>query len=346
VLTSIFTWIGDNENVLSGLVAIVVLAGLVATGIRQIGARRKHARDQTRAAPAKPVPRTDKLIDQEIRYCQTTDGQRIAYAITGEGPPIIRLLGWFTHLEAEWRSPLGRSFWQRLSQNHQLIRYDGRGMGMSGAASEFSAQTRLLDFEAVIEAANLERFAILATSEGTRTALRYTAAHPERVSHLVLYGTNAYNNPSSDSDVSLAGKAYVSMIKSGWGKPTHQKLFADLFLGLSPSTAEKEYFMEMQQCSATQKVAVDYVRSMMESETGFEMASQIKVPTLLMHPKGDHICSFQASVELAAEIPGARLKPLEGDCHWLLMETEGSDYYIETIEAFLNEPSTPARNPS
>lgn len=112
----------------------------------------------------------EPAIDQEIRYCRTSDGMRIAYAITGEGTPIVRSLGWFTHLEAEWSSSLGRSFWQRLSRDHQLIRYDGRGMGLSEATTEFSSETRLKDLEAVVDAVELNQFALTATSEGSRTA--------------------------------------------------------------------------------------------------------------------------------------------------------------------------------
>ena len=274
-------------------------------------------------------------IDQEIRYCRTSDGVNIAYAETGKGTPIVRSLGWFTHLEVEWSSPLGRSFWQRLSRNHRLIRYDGRGMGLSESTSKFSAETRLKDLEAVVDALELDQFALTATSEGSRTALRYTAKHPDRVTRLVLYGSSVYRKPTNDH--TKTSLAYLSMIETGWGKASHQKLFADLFLGLSPSPGEIDYFMEMQRCSASQEVATAYYRSTAEREQGFEVAGQIRVPTLILHRKDDQMVSFQNSLDLAAEIPGARLKPLDGDCHWLLMKSAGSEEYIQSIEAFLRD---------
>ena len=43
-------------------------------------------------------------MEQQIRFCTTSDGVRIAYATVGEGPPVIRVLGWFTHLEMEWQA--------------------------------------------------------------------------------------------------------------------------------------------------------------------------------------------------------------------------------------------------
>ena len=333
----IFDWIGENEGVLSGSVAIVVLVGLVATGVRRLT---KRSQTEIVAPSEKPVAvseikLSEPAIEQEIRYCRTSDGAHIAYAVAGEGTPIVRSLGWFTHLEVEWSSPLGRAFWQRLSRNHRLIRYDGRGMGLSESTTEFSEETRLKDLEAVVDAAKLKQFALLATSEGSRTALRYAASHPDRITHLILYGSSVWPNISSDDDHAKRGLAYLSMIETGWGKVSHRKLFADLFLGQSASPEQIDYFMEMQRCSASQEVATAYFLSLAEREQGFEVAGQIRVPTLVLHPKDDQMVPFQNSLDLAAEIPGARLKPLDGDCHWLLLKSARSEEYISTIEAFL-----------
>jgi pimeloyl-ACP methyl ester carboxylesterase len=331
-IAATFAWIGENENVLSGLVAIAVLVGLAGTAARRLASK----------------PRTKQHVEaeitQEIRYCRTTDGVRIAYAATGQGTPIVRCLGWYTHLETEWSSSLGRSFWQRLSREHRLFRYDGRGMGLSDLASEFSFETRINDLEAVVDDAELDRFALLGTSEGSGTALRYATKHPERVTHLILYGSNVVKNTSKQSEPAKNAEAYLAMIESGWGKPSHQKLFADLFLGASPTPEETEYFMELQRTSASQEVVAAYFRSMMTKEMGFEDAAKVSMPTLLLHPRDDQICPFQNSLDLAAEIPGARLKPLEGDCHWLLMTSAQSEEYIRSIEAFLGEKSTAHAN--
>jgi len=297
---------------------------------------RQHLLDGLGQSKAINVELDKPAIDQEIRYCRTSDGVSIAYADTGEGTPLVRSLGWFTHLEVEWSSSLGRSFWGRLSRNHRLIRYDGRGVGLSESTSEFSAATRLNDLEAVVDALELDRFALAATSEGSRTALRYTAKHPDRVTHLILYGSSVHKNPTRDDDIGKKSRAYFSMIESGWGKASHQKLFADLFLGMNPSPGEIDYFMEMQR-TTSQDVATAYYASLAEGEQGFEVAGQIRVPTLILHRKDDQIVPFQNSLDLAAEIPGARFKPLDGDCHWLLMKSSGSEEYIETIEAFLRD---------
>jgi pimeloyl-ACP methyl ester carboxylesterase len=186
-----------------------------------------------------------------------------------------------------------------------------------------------------VDAAGLDQFALLGSSEGSRTALRYVAKHPERVSHLILYGALVRKAEKIDHEQIKLNQMYRSMVEAGWDKESHRKMFADLFLGLSASTEEINYFVEMQRSSASQEVATAYIRSLDEREQGFEVAGQIRVPTLILHPKDDQMVPFQNSLDLAAEIPGARLKPLDGDCHWLLLKSARSEEYINTIEAFL-----------
>ncbi len=330
IITQVFDWIGEHEGVLSGIVAIVALVGLTITWGRKLMGRSSAAQFKTPAAmPA---------MAQDIRYCETADGKRIAYAVTGTGTPIVRSMGWFTHLEVEWSSALGRSFWQRLSREHALVRYDGRGIGLSEPTTEFSAATRLADLEAVVDATGVERFALMSLSEGSRTALRYQAKHPERVSHLILYGSAIWRHPE-DTESRKDFGALLAMIEAGWGRETHQKFFADLFLGLDAPREEIDYFMDLLTSSASADVANAYVKSLAERENGFELAAQVSAPTLILHPKDDQMVPFQNSLDLAAEIPGARFKPLNGDCHFLMLGTERSqaEEYVTAIEDFLRD---------
>lgn len=323
-----FDWVGRNENILSGLVAIAVLISLFWATIRHISQRsmprHRESDKPTRAQPS---------VSQEIRYCRTVDGMRIAYAITGSGDPVVRSLGWFTNLEVEWSSEVGRAFWERMGRNHQLIRYDGRGIGLSEETTEFSAETRLRDLEAVVNASGVDRFALTATSEGCRTAIRYVTQNPERVSHLVLYG--AAVPPPGDVEHLKQGRAYLSLISTGWARPSHRRLFTDLFLGQSSSQEEVDYFQSMQAGSASAEVAAAYYHSLGERESGFELASKISTPTLVLHSREDQMCPFIWGQALAAEIPNARFMPLEGDCHWLLMTNVRAEEYFTAIDEFI-----------
>ena len=121
-----------------------------------------------------------------IQYARTEDGVNIAYAQVGTGPPLVRSLGWFTHLEMEWGSAPGRYFWQELARRYRVIRFDGRGMGLSDReVAEFSLDARLRDLEAVIEATCDTTPIVMGLSEGCAAAVAYAARRPERVASLV-----------------------------------------------------------------------------------------------------------------------------------------------------------------
>jgi pimeloyl-ACP methyl ester carboxylesterase len=126
-------------------------------------------------------------VRQQIRFCTAADGVRLAFATHGTGPPIVRASTWLTHLEFDWQSPLWRHWLEGLADGHTVVRYDERGCGLSDwAVEDLSLQAWVGDLEAVVDAAGLERFALLGISHGGPIVIAYAARHPERVSHLVL----------------------------------------------------------------------------------------------------------------------------------------------------------------
>ena len=131
-------------------------------------------------------------LKQETRYCTAADGTSIAYATIGEGPPLVRAAHWMTHLEFDWNSPIWRHVLEDLAAGQQLIRYDERGNGLSDRdVAEMTFESWVLDLEAVVDAAGVKRFALLGISQGGAVAIEYSIRHPERVSHLILYGAYA-----------------------------------------------------------------------------------------------------------------------------------------------------------
>ena len=129
---------------------------------------------------------------QEVRFCSASDGTRLAYAVHGRGAPLVRTATWLTHLEFDWQSPVWRHWLEGLADGHMVLRYDERGCGLSDRdVEDVSLETRVGDLEAVIDAAGIERFALLGISQGGPLAVAFAARHPERVSHLVLFGSFA-----------------------------------------------------------------------------------------------------------------------------------------------------------
>jgi pimeloyl-ACP methyl ester carboxylesterase/DNA-binding winged helix-turn-helix (wHTH) protein len=275
-------------------------------------------------------------LEQTIHFATTSDDVRIAWSAVGEGPPLVRSLGWFTNLESEWRCVVGRSFWERMARHHRLVRYDGRGIGLSDACEHFSPESRLRDLEAVVDAAGLERFALVGMSEGSASAIRYAIRHPDRVTRLVLYGI-----PPSLVGLSTEGEAerwrtLLRMVRQGWGDPTpvYRQFFSTLFLGAGAERELLEYFNEMQRASADATTVAHYLRSLPACSVE-DIAHQVTTPTLVLHRRGDVLCPFDGGRRLASLVPGARFVPLEGENHWLIAPDPASEVFFEAIDRFL-----------
>ncbi len=128
-------------------------------------------------------------MDQTISFCTTSDGVRIAYAISGEGPPLVKAPNWMSHLEFELQSPFWKHWWEELSKHHEVIRFDQRGSGLSDwNIEDFSFESWVSDLEIVVENVGLDKFSLIGISQGSGAAAAYGARHPEKVERLIVYG--------------------------------------------------------------------------------------------------------------------------------------------------------------
>src|SRR5215213_614415 len=159
-------------------------------------------------------------LKHETRFCTSPDGVGLAYAIEGEGgPPLVKAGNWMTHLEYDRQSPVWRHWVRELGRGHTLVRYDERGCGLSDR--EFDGTPTLDsyvgDLAAVVDAAGLERFALFGVSGGGPTAIDYAARNPERVSHLVLYGTYARGRYRRGEAETEQSRLLIELMRVGWG---------------------------------------------------------------------------------------------------------------------------------
>jgi pimeloyl-ACP methyl ester carboxylesterase len=175
-----------------------------------------------------------KVDRQDIRFCNGRDGVSIAYAVSGRGPPLLKTANWLSHLEFDWQTSFWRPWLDELSSHRQLVRYDQRGCGLSDRnATDHSMEAWVSDVEAVADAADLDRFALLGMSQGGAVAVAYASRHPERVSHLVLYG--AYVRGRRRRAVTAQQLAeyetQVKIAEVGWGSddPAYRTVFAQQF---------------------------------------------------------------------------------------------------------------------
>ena len=280
-------------------------------------------------------------LQQEIRYCKAPDGVRLAYATVGSGPPLMKSAHWLGHLEYDWEFPIFRSFLLELAKAHTLVRYDARGNGLSDwDVSGISLGAWVDDMEAVANAAGLDRFPLIAFSQGCAVAIAFAVRYPDRVSHLILYGGFAVGfnkRPNLTAADKERFAALKTLMKLGWGAddPTYRQIFTSSFV--PDATREQiDAFNELERLSGSPECAVRYLQAVADIDAR-ELLPEVKAPTLVMHVRDDRRIPIELGRELAAGISGARFVALPGKNHVLLEQDPGVPRFFEELRAFFND---------
>jgi RNA polymerase sigma factor (sigma-70 family) len=266
------------------------------------------------------------------RFCTAPDGLRLAYAIEGRGTPLIKACNWLTHLEHDRTSPVWRHWIAELSRGHTLVRYDERGCGLSDRDFDGvpTVETFVGDLEAVVDAAGFERFALLGLSGGGPTAIEYAVRHPERVTHLVLYGTYATGAEDPEEE-----RVFYELTRVGWGGgvPAFRELFSSMFI---PSAGEekKRWYDHMQRISSTGDMAARLWQSRVEIDVS-ETARRVTQPALVVHARKDRVIPYAEGRRLASLLPNAHFVTLDTDNHVLQEDEPAWGVFVSQVRAFL-----------
>ncbi|MEY2615471.1 MAG: hypothetical protein QOH78_1244, partial [Verrucomicrobiota bacterium] len=277
--------------------------------------------------------------EQEIHFCQTSDGVQLAYSRMGQGFPIVKPGNWMTHLEFDFETPIWRPLYGELSRNHTFIRYDARGNGLSDReVPEVSFEDFVDDLEAVVDAAGIDRFALLGISQGCAVSIAYAVRHPDRVSHLILFGGYAvgWKKRARTEAEKEAGDAMLTLMRIGWGQenPAFRQMFTSQFIP-GATKEQADWFNELQRISSSPADAVRNFLANGEVDVT-SLLSQVKVPTLVMHSRQEARVPFEAGRRMAAGIPGARFVPLESRNHLILENEPAFARFLEEIRSFLD----------
>jgi pimeloyl-ACP methyl ester carboxylesterase len=279
----------------------------------------------------------DSALRQEILFCTSGNSVRIAYATVGSGPPLVKAGNWLNHLEYDWESPVWSHMLRWMASEHQLIRYDARGNGLSDwDAQDISFDAFVRDLEAVVDAAGLKRFALFGASQGCAVSIAYAVRHPERVSKLVLYGGFARGRRLRGDPVDIEqADAMITLMRTGWGQenPAFRQIFTSLFVpGGTPE--QMAWFNDLQRNTTSPENAVR-IRLVSDYMDVIKLLPQVKAPTLVLHCRDDVVQPFEEGRTLAAAIPGARFVGLEGQNHLILETDPGWGRFKEEVGAFL-----------
>lgn len=252
---------------------------------------------------------------------------------------MVRTSHWFSHLEHDLTSPIFRPSILGLATRHELLRYDARGIGLSQRDAQVSFEAFVQDLATVIDVAKFDRFILLGLSQGCAQAIAYAAAHPDRVSHLILYGGYARGQfhrgePERNRERIDLGCA---LIRNGWGssEESHRQFFTSQFM---PDADKKmqHSLNETQRLAATPEMAERFLRANADLDVSAQL-SKINVPTLVLHPTGDLRVPFPLGQELAAGIKGAKFVPLETRNHMLVPNDPANRIMMSAIADFLGE---------
>lgn len=341
---------GDGVNIAARLEGIAEPGGIcisrqaydqvqkkLALGYRSLGSQNlKNIPEPVEAFAIKGDGLAAADDRQEVRYCRAADGVRLAYAISGQGPPLVKTANWMNHLEYDWESPIFHHLFHGLSRNRTLIRYDARGNGLSDwDVPELSLEKWVGDLETVVEAAGVKRFPMFGISQGCAVAVAYAVRHPERVSRLIFLGGYARGAAKRASESREKLRALATLVRLDWGadSPALRQMFT---MHLVPEATKEQVdsFNELQRRVTSPEMACRYLEVTGEIDVT-DLAAKITAPTLVLHARGDLQVPFEAGRQLAAAIPGARFVALQSRNHLLTANEPATARFFEEIELFL-----------
>lgn len=279
-------------------------------------------------------------MHQEIQYCTASDGVRLAYSIIGKGTPIVRIPHWFAHLEYDVKGLLYRHVILGLAHRYSLLRYDGRGIGLSQRdVPEISFERLIADLERVVDHAKLERFTLCGLSQGGALAIAYASRHLERVSHLIICGGFARGRlhragPEKNKNTL---ELKCALIRQGWGgdEDSYREFFTSQFI--PDGTIEHHRALnELQRVATSPGVAERILRIHAETNV-FNLLRSIKAPTLVTHARGDQRVPFNEGQEIAAGISDAKFVPLETRNHIVVADEPAHRQFFDAVASFLGD---------
>jgi class 3 adenylate cyclase/pimeloyl-ACP methyl ester carboxylesterase len=247
-------------------------------------------------------------MDQGTRYARCGD-LSIAYEVKGDGPvDLVHVAGNLVTLEAAREPPIS-GLVDRASRFARQVLFDKRGTGLSDRYSPDVTPTiedRVEDIRVVMDAAGIERAALLGMADGGPVAMMFAASYPERTLGLVLTGTApriawAPDYPWGRTDVELG--EFLDMVDREWGTGVMEGFLADM--------GDRALIGRYERLASTPAVAVRLYRAYFDTDVR-DVLPTITAPTLVVHNELHARWPIEGARYIADRIPGARLVELPG----------------------------------
>jgi pimeloyl-ACP methyl ester carboxylesterase/DNA-binding CsgD family transcriptional regulator len=281
-------------------------------------------------------------MKQQIQFCTASDGAKLAYAVSGDGPPLVMSATFLTHLELQWTSLAWQPWLDAFSAEFKLLRYDSRGCGLSDRdPPDLSFEACVGDFESIIDAAGFQQFSILATCQSGPVAIEYAARHPRRVRKLVLYGTYSLGRMRRQLHPKDLEKTRIlgHLIRLGWAQENHAVLQICAHAYQPGGTLEHVRSWCDQHRAATSAETAARLFEIGWNLDVREAARKIKCPVLILHPIRDEVVPIEEGRSLVSLIPGSRFVELDSENHMPLADEPAWPRLVSEIRSFLAEPA-------
>jgi DNA-binding winged helix-turn-helix (wHTH) protein/pimeloyl-ACP methyl ester carboxylesterase len=306
-------------------------------GFRFVGDVREDAGSATPSSLADAA--AQQVSNQEITFCRTIDGVNLAVACVGNGMPLVCVPTLLTHLQYDWQSPIRAPLSHFLADRFRLIRYDGRGFGLSDHdVPDISLATFERDLETVVESLHLPRYALLGISLGVATCIAHAARYPEQVSKMVLLGGFALgrNKRPSTKDHERAN-AIAAIMREGWGDEDSAflRIFSSLWFP-GASVEQIKWYANLLRKSISAENTLRQRNVSVDIDV-VDLLPKVSAPTLVLHCRHDNWAPFEEGRRIAASIPNAKFVSLESENHIPLPGEPAWQKFIEAIENFLSE---------
>lgn len=339
-----------HEPAHRALIRLYALTGQQAAARRQYETCKRILTEQMGVQPSQETERLyrsledlsgDSSLHPQTRYTRNEDVY-LAYQTIGTGAcDLLNVGGFITHLEQLWEDPDLVRFYGRLGRTARVLIYDKRGVGLSDrTGAPATVEQQVADARAVMQAAGAERVVVFAVSDGAAVGISLAVRHPEQVAGLVIYGGQAKGVRSDDYPWGLTSEQYerwADKLVRGWGGPINLEYFA-------PTRVQDErlrlWWAHMQRLAASPGAVKVILKGIRDSDVR-ALLPRIRVPTLVLHRRGDRSVPVESGRYLASHIPQARYVELPGADHWWWLGN--TDTLHEEIERFLRYLSVPGQ---